>query len=238
MSGRTRRREYRTGIARPDYFVVRHLREFVEASLRKLVQSGMRVADIGCGEQPFRKLAEELGGKYWGMDICQNSSGTVAVVGNVSQAPLASRSFELLICSEVLEHVPDCDAAFGELVRILRPGGHLILTTPFAFPLHEEPRDYTRLTHHKIHSLAQDHLLNVIEFRLSGNELEVIATVWDNLWRHISPPPHRLRLWKAAVRAGMNGGVLLADRLFGRLYPRKYYLNNLFLLQKHDAGDA
>jgi SAM-dependent methyltransferase len=52
------------------------------------------------------------------------------VQGTAFALPFADASFDAVICSEVLEHVPDDLAIFQELTRVLRPGGTLILGTP------------------------------------------------------------------------------------------------------------
>lgn len=51
---------------------------------------------------------------------------------DLTALPFASESFDLVICSHVLEHVPDDRAAFSELHRVLAPGGQALLLTPYA----------------------------------------------------------------------------------------------------------
>lgn len=51
---------------------------------------------------------------------------------DLTSAPFADSEFDVIICSHVLEHIPDDRAAFAELFRILRPGGMALLLTPFA----------------------------------------------------------------------------------------------------------
>jgi SAM-dependent methyltransferase len=58
----------------------------------------------------------------------------VATNGDATRLPFADDSFDKVIASEVLEHIPDDDDAFGELARVLRPGGRLAVTVPAWFP--------------------------------------------------------------------------------------------------------
>lgn len=51
---------------------------------------------------------------------------------DLTAAPFPDDSFDVIICSHVLEHIPDDRAAFAELYRILRPGGRALLLTPYA----------------------------------------------------------------------------------------------------------
>ena len=56
------------------------------------------------------------------------------VQGDGTRLPFPDETFDKVIASEVLEHVPDDLAAFDELMRILRPGGTIAVTVPATFP--------------------------------------------------------------------------------------------------------
>jgi SAM-dependent methyltransferase len=61
---------------------------------------------------------------------------------DLTSTSFSDNSFDIILCSHVLEHIPDDTAAFSELFRILRPGGHALLLTPFALdglPTDEDP---------------------------------------------------------------------------------------------------
>src|SRR3546814_8619033 len=60
--------------------------------------------------------------------------------------PFPDQSFEAVICSEVLEHVPDPRLVLDEIARVLKPGGCLLLTVPFLFRIHADPHDFGRYT--------------------------------------------------------------------------------------------
>jgi SAM-dependent methyltransferase len=229
-----RKRRYRASILRGDFFVLRHLKSFLESTLRDRVRRGANVADVGCGEQPFRSLIEQLGGSYTGIDIAQNSVGSVDVVADIASIPLPAESFDLLVCSEVLEHVSNTTAAFAELARLCKIGGSIILTTPFAYPLHEEPQDFVRLTPYQVRECACSGGLEVAHLSTSGNELEVVATVWCNLWtRSNLMVPSLLRsAWNALMRLPLNGLVYAISPVLHPLLPRKYFLNTLCVLIK------
>lgn len=229
-----RRRRYDASILRGDYFVVRHLKRFLECALRERVWPGSQVGDVGCGEQPLRDLVRELGGNYTGIDIHQNAAGTVDVLADITSIPLPEKSFDLLVCSEVLEHVPDTRAAFRELARLCKTGGVIILTTPFAFPLHEEPQDFVRLTPHQIRACAAMNRLDVAQLTTSGDELQVIATVWCNIWsRSGRLPRSRIRAaWNVLMRLPVNALVSGLSPVMNSLLPQKYFLNTLCVLVK------
>jgi SAM-dependent methyltransferase len=118
--------------------------EFVALQARGLAL-GARVIDIGAGDAPYRELFDAQ--EYLTLDHEQTPhSGNVDVLGSADAIPVDDSSFDVVLCTQVLEHVPDPSAALGEFHRILTPGGRLIATVPFAWEEHEMPHDYFRYT--------------------------------------------------------------------------------------------
>ena len=68
------------------------------------------------------------------------------VVSRAEAIPLRSASVDLVLSTEMLEHCPEPARVAGEVHRVLRPGGILVLTTPFVYVLHGWPHDYYRFT--------------------------------------------------------------------------------------------
>jgi SAM-dependent methyltransferase len=175
-----------------------------------------------------------LGGIYVGIDIDQNSSGTVDIVASASCVPLPNGSFDVIVCTEVVEHVSDTLSVFQEFFRLLAPKGYVILTTPFSYPLHEIPCDFVRLTPFQIEKLAHQSALDVVAMVRGGNEIEVMATVWDTMWRGMFGAKLNAlsTVWIALMRALMNLPALVGSQLSGRFLPQRYYLSTLSILQR------
>jgi len=116
--------------------------------------SGIRILDAGAGELQNKVLCNHL--IYVSQDICQyegygNAVGLqmgkwdtskIDIVSDISNIPEADGSFDAILCSEVFEHLPDPLAALDEFLRLLRPGGKLIITAPFASLVHFAPYFY------------------------------------------------------------------------------------------------
>lgn len=125
--------------------------EFVSRQAR-LLTPGARVIDIGAGDAPYRELFSEQ--EYLTLDHEQTPhSGNVDILGSADAIPAADADFDAVLCTQVLEHVPDPLAALREFHRVLRPGGRLIATVPFAWEEHELPHDYFRYTRAGMESL-------------------------------------------------------------------------------------
>jgi SAM-dependent methyltransferase len=118
--------------------------------------TGTLVLDVGCGSKPFAPHLMRQGDSWIGMDLPVTAAGAsrADVFGSAMAAPFATGVFDTVLCTQVLEHVPQPWLAMVELSRMLRPGGHLIATVPHISVLHEEPHDYFRYTPYGLHQLA------------------------------------------------------------------------------------
>ena len=87
---------------------------------------------MGCGEQPWRNLVETLGARsHLGADVEQNTSGSVMLRCLADALPLADGTVDVVLCTEVLEHLPDPGRALAELRRVSGPAAWRWLTAPF-----------------------------------------------------------------------------------------------------------
>ena len=124
-----------------------------------------RLLDAGCGKMPYREhiLRHSSVVQYTGLDIetARNYSDEVKpdVTWNGKTMPFEDNSFDCVMATEVLEHVPDTSGYLREVCRVLKPDGVFFFTTPFLWPLHEIPYDEYRLT-----PFAMERLLEVSGF--------------------------------------------------------------------------
>jgi len=124
------------------------------ASTLKRLPRGLKILDAGAGELRNKKHCEHLiyvsqdFNQYHGHDKTEFNDGLgprtwdvskIDIVSDIISIPLADESFDIILCSEVLEHVPDPCLALNELERLLKPNGTLILTAPFNANVHFAP---------------------------------------------------------------------------------------------------
>ncbi len=124
--------------------------KWVNEALLKLLP-GKRLLDAGAGTQRFRSFCSHL--EYVSQDFCEyDGSGDGSalqsgswdtsktdLISDITSIPAEDQSFDAILCTEVIEHVPDAVAALKEFSRLLRPGGELILTAPFCSMTHMAP---------------------------------------------------------------------------------------------------
>lgn len=101
---------------------------------------GKLLLDAGCGTGWFSKRASEKGASVVSSDIGVNLLKVVAskcaskrAAGDLTSLPFKSNTFDIVVCSEAIEHTVEPRKALTELTRVLRPGGTIVLTVPNRF---------------------------------------------------------------------------------------------------------
>lgn len=135
------------------------------------------VLDVGCGAQPYREL---LGpdASYRGIDIAAAKANFGYEVPDTTYYegdtwPVADQSIDFVLCTETMEHVPDPRKLLAEAARCLKPGGWIMLTTPFSARWHYIPHDYWRYTPSSLTLLLREAGFNVPEVYARGNAVTV-----------------------------------------------------------------
>jgi SAM-dependent methyltransferase len=147
-----------------------------------------RVLDAGAGRGAYREILKNTAQEYIGMDV--SSSEATSAVGDIQTLPFSEESFDTVFCSQVLEHVPRPWNALAEMKRVLKPGGHLILSVPHISWLHNEPHDYYRYTLHGLRFLLNQAGFEELEMRPAGGLMSLLghipSTVLMNLTYGVS----------------------------------------------------
>lgn len=111
-------------------------------NMARKVPPGSDILDAGAGAGPYRSLFSHC--SYKTQDFCKTPSSEdkytkMDYICDITNIPVPDETFDVVICSEVLEHVPEPIKAVKEFSRILRQGGRLFITAPLACGIHQEP---------------------------------------------------------------------------------------------------
>ena len=102
---------------------------------------GARILDLGCGKGRFARRLRDLGSEVVGLDpsagMLAHAGGLSRVMGSATRLPFPPRRFDAIVAVEVFEHLhaPGLDAALGECLRVLRPGGLLAIVDKNVYAL-------------------------------------------------------------------------------------------------------
>ncbi|MDE1874946.1 MAG: class I SAM-dependent methyltransferase [Patescibacteria group bacterium] len=118
--------------------------------------------DVGGRNSPYKK---QFPNRFC-IDI--QPGPDVDKVASVYELPFPDDSFPAVLCSEVFEHLAEPRKAAAEILRVLKPGGKLILTTRFLYPIHGIPDDFFRYTRFGLADIFKDFKSVDIEPELPG----------------------------------------------------------------------
>lgn len=142
------------------------IREFL-IEMRNTMHDGVVVLDAGAGKRPYKYIfhgtnyesADMPGGFY------QQPHDFECTLDSI---PRPDCYYDVVLLTQVLEHVPSPRSVLHDIHRILKPGGQLLLTVPLNGPLHGEPWHFFQFTHYGIAQLAEEVGLDVVEIEKVG----------------------------------------------------------------------
>jgi len=136
----------------------------------KTLPEGAVVFNAGSGEGAYKDYFKHC--SFLGMDLCVGDStwdySSINILGDLHNIPIADNTFDGAVCVVVLEHLHSPYKFFGELIRILKPGGVVFFVFPFMWELHQLPHDYFRFTEFGFRSLAERSGFKVEEINKMG----------------------------------------------------------------------
>src|SRR5260221_2917426 len=188
--------------------------------------------DFGCGSKPYKSLFKNAS-EYIGVDYDSeghsHKNEKIDVFYDGKTIPFKDNSFDSILTSEVLEHVFNLEEILKELNRVLKPGGKILITIPFAWYEHEVPNDFGRYTSFGIKSLLEKNGFIILELDKTGNFIETLTQMWIVYWHtHVIPKFRPLARLIGALFYFLSNVFGLAA---ARVFPQKhdYYLNLIIL---------
>jgi SAM-dependent methyltransferase len=180
------------------------------------------VLDIGCGNKPYEVYLSPAVTKYVGCDIVQSSKECVEIICDAGSIPLEDSIFETVLSTQTIEHVENHQGLVNEAFRLLKNGGHFIVSGPLYWPLHEEPYDFFRFTKHGFRYILEKAGFTIVEERSNGGKW---ALAGQALIHAIYPDIYIKRSFVAKIlRALLHkaGGLRFMNKIFSRLDDKFY----------------
>jgi len=123
------------------------LRRFAAKAAAQGADKDFRVLDAGAGSAPYRRRFNHV--TYETADFAQVPNKKYTALDHVcdlTAIPVPDGTYDLVLCTQVMEHLPEPLAVLREFHRVLKPGGKAFLTAPLFYNEHEVPYDYHRFT--------------------------------------------------------------------------------------------
>jgi SAM-dependent methyltransferase len=203
----------------PAWHPLAHIIKLLPLSLAELAReldtsSGMRVLDYGCADLPYRHFFP-ADADYLAADLPGNPQATLDIDSDGGVA-VDDASVDVVLSTQVLEHVGDPQAYLAECARVLRPGGQLLLSTHGIMVYHPDPDDYWRWTCAGLRRAVESAGLEVQRFEgVMGLGASGLQLFQDAVYGRL---PRRLRAPFALVLQRL---IALVDRLERRESKRK-----------------
>jgi SAM-dependent methyltransferase len=163
------------------YYHLVTLRDALQSAVAKYVAGrGLStLVDLGCGSMPYKRLFQGHIKEYLGLDL--RPSSTVQQYADCCDGvPIPDDHADIVLSTQVLEHVKDPGAYLADARRILKPGGTLLLTTHGVWRFHPDPTDYRRWTRDGLVLQIKEAGFHVLECNgLMGPEATALQLLQD-----------------------------------------------------------
>ena len=196
----------------PTFALLRPLSDWIRAEAESFHadRGQYRVLDVGCGVKPYYPWFEPYVSEYVGLDIGGNPNADLE--GTIESIPAEDASFDLVLCTQVLEHCDDPAQGVRELRRVTKPGGRVLASTHGVMVYHPAPHDLWRWTHEGLERLFLTNgtwtSISVVPAAGTTSTLALLLSIYVDLASrraHIAPLGRLVIRGLQAVGRGVDG---------------------------------
>ncbi|MBN2174265.1 MAG: class I SAM-dependent methyltransferase [Bacteroidales bacterium] len=193
-----------------------------------------RLLDFGCGNKPYKEIFNVR--EYIGVDIKINgyeqNEKYIDVFYNGHTLPFDDNYFDSAFSSEVFDDIFNLEEILSELKRVLKPGGHILITYPFVWDEHDVPYDFARYTSFGMEHLLKESGFDIVLAKKSTAYLETVFQMINAyIWQCILPRNKKLKT--ALVPFLITPFTILGIGL-SKIFPKNenFYHNNIIVAKK------
>lgn len=191
-----------------------------------------KTLDVGCGTKPYEKLFNHS--IYVGLEFDTGIDSEKKVADfyyDGKTFPFNEAEFDSVVMNQVLEHVFNPDEFLGEINRVLKTNGKLLLTVPFVWDEHEQPYDYARYSSFGLKALLERNGFEILEHRKSVNDYSVLVQLFN---AYIYKITRQNIFIKNLALILVIAPVTISGILISKLLPKNndLYLDNIVLAKK------
>jgi SAM-dependent methyltransferase len=227
-------KEFNPSITQPNYLIRKRLLQHIQMFAPQLKG---KLLDFGCGQKPYKTLFEV--DEYIGVDYENpghaHENETIDVFYDGKKLPFSDEQFDSIFSSEVFEHIFNLPEIIKEINRVLKIGGNILITCPFAYCEHEVPNDYARYSSFAIKHLFLQNGFEITEQKKTGNSFETLTQLHlMYLHQHIYPKLKKIPIIRSAFRLIVYTTSNVVTLFLGEIFPKgmDLYMNNVLLCRK------
>ena len=194
--------------------------------------------DFGCGSKPYKSLFNNVA-EYIGVDYDSpghsHANEQIDVFYDGKHLPFPDNHFDSIFSTEVFEHIFNLPDILRELNRVLKPGGRILITCPFAICEHEVPNDFARYTSFAMKDMLEKNGFSVLHLDKSGNSVETVWQLRITYWhQHVLPIFRKIPVVRSGLRFFFYTGFNILALFWSKILPvrKDLYLNNIVLAEK------
>jgi SAM-dependent methyltransferase len=164
------------------------VRTRIDKAVRLAAESAYgTLLDVGCGSKPYLSLFAPIVDIYIGLEYSPESGyreNRADLCADAAALPLADETIDTILCTEVMEHVPNPERTIAEFARVLRRGGVVITTAPFVYPIHDK-YDFFRYSPDGLKAIMERYGLTVEKVKPLSGTAVTLAAMFNQYWYDI-----------------------------------------------------
>jgi SAM-dependent methyltransferase len=150
----------------------------------KNIKKEESIIDVGAGELRYKNYFSHC--KYVSQDLCVGNNdwdfNEIDIKSSIYNIPVEDKSFNYVLCTQVLEHLDNPDLAFKEFYRILKDDGKIFLTAPLGQSEHQTPYDFFRFTKYGLEILGKRNNFELVYIKPSGGIfINMESIIWESI---------------------------------------------------------
>jgi SAM-dependent methyltransferase len=191
-----------------------------------------KLLDFGCGHKPYRAVFKV--DEYIGLDIevsgHDHKNEHIDVYYDGKRIPFQDDFFDSVFSSEVFEHLFNIKEILLEINRVLKPGGHLLITVPFVWEEHEIPYDFARYSSYGIEFLLKESGFEIVTIEKTTNYIETIFQIICAYIHDVLFP----KRFKTVLNPFFIAPLNIIGSILSKILPdnKKFYHNNVVVAKK------
>ena len=179
-----------------------------------------RVLDLGAGMAKYRGIIKKSAAEYITCDVKKNEN--IDTVCDVTNLVFPTESFDTVISTQVFEHVDNPFVVAKEIKKVLKTGGNAIITAPFMFPYHADPKDNFRFSREGLEEIFRSIDFEIIDSGVYGGFFIVLSEMIHFSW--FDPYKNKSGKFFAIIEK--------VAKFFDKIVPAKIIYANSFIIAK------